>query len=275
MLGYFVVLILLEKGNAHVTKEILLSNAVTAKGKGMLDYGISLACRLAADFDLAGLELLLGWLPTMKGWRLLPAGQVKGIHLPWDSEFQIPWGWNHEAGFMDNLKGKAAYLTQARTSTALKVADELGVEYRVIHPGAFAGGEFPAAVLKAIPGLAFENDWTPVGFKGIEAALRCSDLTGAGIVLDTCHLARVAEDADCAIKVAKAVMDRLVAVHVSDYDEKRGEHLVPRWGNEGFKPLPYVLDAVRSARPRVPMVIEVMEGDPRKAVEDTYTYLTR
>ncbi len=242
-----------------------------------MTYGIPLAQSLVGRYGLTGLELLLSWLPTARSaLARLPAGAVAAIHLPWSWRFS-PWGWNGEVGFAANLKGKLQYLSQAGTQYSLRAAEELGVEYAVVHPGAFAcfGGKEPLEELRGLAGLAFENDWAGGVYISAEAALHFSDWTGAGVVIDTCHLARLEHDSKYATRIASALASRVVAVHVSDYDRERGEHLIPRWGNEAFKPLPEVLDVVRGYNPNIPMVIEVLEGTPEEAVEETLAYLSR
>ena len=253
---------------------IYLSNATTTRGlSGKLTYGIPLAYRLAKKYKLAGVELLLSWFPWTQGWRNHLSNLELALHLPWSYRFD-PWGWNHEASISANIVGKAAYLSQAGTGRVLKIGEILELKYQVIHPGAFAKClPIPLTELKAIKNLAFENDWNPLGYKGIEAAIRFADLAEGRIVVDITHMARVPEDASCAIKMIDAIGDRLVAVHVSDYDEMLGEHLVPIWGQERYKNLPRILDRVRSWNPGAAMVGEILKGDPEEDVEGLIAYV--
>jgi sugar phosphate isomerase/epimerase len=117
-------------------------------------------------------------------------------------------------------------------------------------------------------GLVIVVEFVPeTGIADLTAALELVETVGAanlGIVLDTWHLARSGGGAEDAVRAASwvralQVSDRRRAQDLEPYVPMSGRHLP----GEGELALVDMVDAVRRARPEVPVGIEVINDELR------------
>ena len=273
----------LDLGERQRMTRILISNAVTVGGpRDIGHYGVKAAAELVREFGLAGIELTTRW-GMSSGWVRKQIGGVSviGVHASWTWQYCGQNRWNHRATFMENVKGKLAWLIQPpmKYPLARNIAIELGAEYLCLHPDIFAGIDNEYVKLQvfsaAHPILLVENNCEE-GHEGVGWALNFAhEVSARGILLDTNHLGLVPSDNRAPESAYGVVRKKVKAVHLSDLSRATGRaKLIPGTGELEW--LPRLFEWLKDDGFEGPYVLEVRHPGvpPREAVKRSLKYLS-